>query len=77
MFRKTRALPQEDSRINTTSGIITLKTSEWSKIIKITSIHHSCNAMIFVLSFFMLGLLLFPFYLCEFVVLNLVSVMVS
>ena len=30
--------------INTSSGIITLKTSEWSKITKITRIHCTCNA---------------------------------
>jgi hypothetical protein len=35
---------QEDSCMNTTFGIITLKTSEWSKITKITRIHRGCNA---------------------------------
>jgi hypothetical protein len=28
--------------MNTTSGIITLKISEWSKITKITTIHFGC-----------------------------------
>jgi len=28
--------------MNTTSGIITLKTIEWSKITKITRMHRSC-----------------------------------
>jgi hypothetical protein len=38
------AHPQEDNCINTTSGIITLKISEWSKITKVTRIHHGCIA---------------------------------
>jgi len=29
--------------MNTTSGIITLKMSEWSKITKIAKIHRGCN----------------------------------
>jgi hypothetical protein len=29
--------------MNTTSGIITLKISEWSKITKITRIHSGCT----------------------------------
>ena len=29
-------------RVNTTSGVITLKISEWSKITKITRIHRDC-----------------------------------
>ena len=31
--------PPEGNCINTTSGIITLKASEWSKITKITKVH--------------------------------------
>jgi len=34
-FEQTRAHHQEVSCINTASGIVTLKTSEWSKITKI------------------------------------------
>jgi len=30
--------------MNTTSGIITLKISEWSKMTKINEIHGGCNA---------------------------------
>jgi len=43
-FEHLCAHSQEDNCINTTSGIITLKTSEWSKITKITRIHRSCVA---------------------------------
>jgi len=41
-FEQLCAHPQEDSCIDTTSGIITLKTSELSKITKITAIHCGC-----------------------------------
>ena len=41
-FEQLCAYPAEDNCINATSGIITLKTSEWSKIIKITKIYPSC-----------------------------------
>jgi hypothetical protein len=41
-FEQLCAHPQEDNCIDTTTGIITLKTSVWSKIIKITRIHLSC-----------------------------------
>jgi len=34
-FEKLCAYPQKNNRINTTSGIITLKTIEWSKIARI------------------------------------------
>ena len=37
------AHPQDDNCINTTSGIITLKISEWSKITKITIINRGCS----------------------------------
>jgi len=43
-FKQLCAHPQEDNFIHTTPGIITLKTSEWSKITKITRIHRSCIA---------------------------------
>jgi len=39
-FEQLCAHPQEDNCIDTTSGIITLKISEWSKITKITRIHY-------------------------------------
>jgi len=42
-FEQPCAHAQEDDCINTTSGIITLKISEWSKITKITRIHRGCN----------------------------------
>jgi len=35
-FEQLCAHPQEDNCIDTTSGIITLKINEWSKITKIT-----------------------------------------
>ena len=38
-FEQLCAYPQEDKCLNTASGIITLKISEWSKITKITRIH--------------------------------------
>jgi len=41
-FEQLCAHPQEDNWINTTSGIITLKISDWSKITKITRIHRGC-----------------------------------
>jgi hypothetical protein len=34
-------------RVNTASGIITLKISEWSKITKISRIHRGCNHDVF------------------------------
>jgi len=37
--------------MNTTCGIITLKTSEWSKITKITRIHRGCVAVKWWLEF--------------------------
>jgi len=40
-FEQLCAHPQEDNCINTTSGIITLKTSEWFEI---TRIRRGCNA---------------------------------
>jgi len=43
-FEQPRAHPQEDNCINTTSGIITLKISEWPRITKITRIHCGCAA---------------------------------
>jgi len=43
-FERLCAHPQEDNCMNTTSGIITLKISEWSKITKITRIHRDCIA---------------------------------
>jgi len=39
-FEQLCAHPEGDNCMNTTSGIITLKISEWSKIIKITRIHY-------------------------------------
>jgi len=42
-FAQLCAHPQEDNFINTTSGIITLKTIEWSKISKIARIHRNLN----------------------------------
>jgi len=41
-FEQLCAHPRENSSINTTSGIITLKISEWSKITKIVRIHRGC-----------------------------------
>jgi hypothetical protein len=38
--------------MNTVSGIITLKISEWSKITKITRIHRGCNAATMYSSYF-------------------------
>jgi len=43
-FEQLCAHPQGDNCMNTPSGIITLKISEWSKITKITRIHRGCNA---------------------------------
>jgi hypothetical protein len=40
-FEQLCAYLQEDNCMNTTSGIITLKTIEWSKITKINRIHCS------------------------------------
>jgi hypothetical protein len=40
-FEQLCARPQEDNCINTTSGKITLKTSEWCKITKVARIHRS------------------------------------
>ena len=37
-FEQLCAHPQEDNCMNTTSGIITVKISEWSKITEITRI---------------------------------------
>jgi len=42
-FQQLCAHPQEDNCINTTPGIITLKTSEWSKITEITTTHRGCS----------------------------------
>jgi len=41
-FEQLCAHPQEDNCVNTTSDIITLKISEWSKITKITRIYRGC-----------------------------------
>jgi hypothetical protein len=41
-FEQLCAHPQEDNYINTTSGIITLEISEWSKITEITGVHCGC-----------------------------------
>jgi hypothetical protein len=41
-FEQLCAHPQEYNCINTTSGIIILKISGWSKITKITRIHRGC-----------------------------------
>jgi len=44
-FEQIYAHPQEDDCMNKTSGLITLKTNEWSKIIKISRIRTSyCNS---------------------------------
>jgi len=43
-FEQLCAHPQEDSCMNTASGIITLKISEWSKITTVTRIHCGCIA---------------------------------
>jgi hypothetical protein len=51
-FEQPCAHPQEDNCINTPSGIITLKTREWSKITEITRIHRSCNATTMYSSYF-------------------------
>jgi hypothetical protein len=42
-FEQPCAHPQEDNCIDTTSGIITLKTSELSKITKIARINRGCT----------------------------------
>jgi len=41
-FEQLCAHPQEDNCINTTSSMISLKTSEWSKITKLARIQRSC-----------------------------------
>jgi hypothetical protein len=41
-FEQLRVHSQEDNRMKTNSGIITLKISGWSKITKITRIHRGC-----------------------------------
>jgi hypothetical protein len=46
-FEQLCAHPQEENCINTTSGIITPKISEWSKITKITRIHRGCSHDVF------------------------------
>ena len=51
-FEQLCAHPQEDNCMNTTSGIITLKISEWSKITKITRTHRGCNAATMYCSYF-------------------------
>jgi len=43
-FEQLCAHPQEDNCMDATSGIITLKITEWSKITKITRIHRGCIA---------------------------------
>jgi hypothetical protein len=52
-FEKLCAHPQEDNCMNTTSGIITLKISEWSKITKIHAYFHLNNALQNFLHFFL------------------------
>jgi hypothetical protein len=44
-FEQLCAHSQGDNCINTTSGTIILKISEWSKITKVTRIHRGCNAV--------------------------------
>jgi len=51
-FKQLCAHPQENNCMNTTSGIITLKISEWSKITKITRIHCGCIAATMYSSYF-------------------------
>ena len=41
-FGQLFAHPQEDNCINTTSGVITLKICEWSKITKMATTHRGC-----------------------------------
>jgi len=43
-FEQLCAHPHEDNCMNTTSGTITLKISEWSKITRINRVHRGCNA---------------------------------